>query len=87
MSKIQKFLTRIEKAKRLLGIRKIETTKDEKTHKIDFEIFAPFTEREKEGDVVASPLPTLTSIHLRAYEFVSNFKNLTNISIPLVPKG
>ena len=87
LSKVNKFLTKIEKAQRLLGVRKIEIFKDIKVYKIDFEIFAPFTEREKKGDVVASPLPTLTSIHLKVYEFVSKFKNLTNISIPLVPKG
>ena len=87
LSKVKEFLTKIEKARRLLGVRRNETFKDIKVHKISFEIFAPFTEREKKGDVVASPLPTLTSIHLKAYEFVSKFKNLTNISIPLVPKG
>ena len=87
LSRVKGFLAKIEKAKRLLGVRKIEITEDEKIYKIDFEILVPFTEREKKGDVVASPLPILTALHESAYEFVSKFNNFTNMSIPLVPKG
>jgi Tfp pilus assembly protein PilO len=87
LNRINKFLTRIEKAKRLLGVRKIEITQEEKVYKLDFEIFSPFTDREEEADIVSAPLPVLTALHNRTYEFVNKFDNLTNITIPLVPKG
>lgn len=89
LSNVNKFLGRIEKAKRLLGISIIETKKEEKanSYSFDFEIAAPFTQVEPKADIVSAPLPELTSEHLAVYDFVTGFTSYTNVSIPQVPTG
>jgi len=83
------FLEKIERAKRLLGISLIELKKeeDEKYYTFDLNVLAPFKGVTRQKDTISSPLPVLTKKHLEIYDFITNFINYTNVSIPLVPKG
>ena len=88
LANINKFLAKIEKAKRLLGINVIATKRETSgAHLFDFEVFTPFRGAKSQGDVVAASLPALKPEHLEIYDFVIQLENYTNVSIPLVPKG
>ncbi len=88
VSNLQKFLTAIQKAKRLLGVETIDIRRDEKgVYTFVLEIIAPVRELRSSGDVVASPLPVLTDSHKRVFDFVADFINFTNVTIQKVKTG
>jgi hypothetical protein len=88
INQIQKFLKKIEKAKRLLGIETIGIKLEEKgVYVFNMELVAPFREVKSSGDVVAEPLPTLTSAHETVFDYVTKFVNYTNVAIKKVRTG
>ncbi|OGY26389.1 MAG: hypothetical protein A2Z24_01235 [Candidatus Woykebacteria bacterium RBG_16_44_10] len=88
LENLNKLLTRIEKVYRLIGISNLKIEQDEgKVYEFELQIEAPFKGIDSKGDIVAQALPQLTTDHLSTYDFVTTLENLTDISIPLVPKG
>jgi len=83
------FLEKLEKAKRLIGISIVTSDydKENQIHKFEFQIGSPFRGSEEKKDIIAEPLPKITPLHKKIYDFVINLANYTDVSIPLVPKG
>ncbi|MEX0621605.1 MAG: hypothetical protein WD187_01225 [Candidatus Woykebacteria bacterium] len=88
LNRAEEFLSDIERAKRLLGIETIKLARQERgEYTFEMEIVAPFKELESSGDIIASPLPSLTTELERVYDFVTNFVNYTNVPVQKVDTG
>lgn len=89
LENLNKLLKKMEGVRRLMGISNLKIDQDEgdEAYKFDLQIEAPFKGIDSKGDIVAESLPQLTTDHFSTYDFVTSLENLTDISIPLVPKG
>jgi len=101
LDQIKNFLTSLEKAKRLLGVNSIMTSRNEsdQTYSFDLEVVTPVKpvkscneEATVKGttacpDIVAEPLPPYTSVHQQIFDILAKFVDYTNIVVPLVPTG
>ena len=88
LENLNKLLKKMEGVRRLMGISNLKIDQDEgKVYEFDLQIEAPFKGIDSKGDIVAKSLPQLTTDLFSTYDFVTSLENLTDISIPLVPKG
>ena len=88
LENLNKLLKKMEGVRRLMGISNLKIEQDEgKVYEFELQIAAPFKGIDSKGDIVAEAIPQLTTDHLSTYDFVTALENLTDISIPLVPKG
>lgn len=87
---IKKFFSKLEVAKRLLGINTVNSSFNEelKEHKFELEIAAPFEPISSEGDVLGQPLPAYTSAYESTFNFIiSKLKDYTTKKLKNVPTG
>jgi len=89
LENLNKLLKKMEGVRRLMGISNLKIDQDEgdEAYEFDLQIETPFKGIDSKGDIVAKALPELTTDHISTYDFVTSLENLTDISIPLVPKG
>ena len=90
MSSLQKFLNKIQSAKRLVFADEVslDFNEEEKEFKIKIFLETPFRPVPKsEGDFVAESLPELSEKDLASLNFVDGFTNVTNIKITEVSTG
>jgi len=90
LTNLAKFLSKIEFAKRLLGINSVDSTFDSEISAQNFvlKINAPFKILKSSGDVIGQPLPELTQSHESTFEFIINrLKDYTSKRVPTVPIG
>lgn len=90
LENIKTFLTKLEGAKRLMGIDGIKTQRDEDNpglYRFDLTISAPLSSQGTSGDVLSQPLPELTTAHETLFESLINLKGYTTQNIPTVPTG
>ena len=89
LENLNKLLKKMEGVRRLMGISNLKIAQDEgdEAYEFDLQIETPFKGIDSKGDIVAKALPELTTDHISTYDFVTSLENLTDISIPLVPKG
>jgi len=89
LENLHKLLKKMEGVRRLMGISNLKIAQDEgdEAYEFDLQIETPFKGIDSKGDIVAKALPELTTDHISTYDFVTSLENLTDISIPLVPKG
>lgn len=90
LNNVKKFLSKLEKAKRLMEVDKFLSTQDEEEpskYLVEISIRAPFKQIKSGGDVVSDPLPLLTKIHDAVFDFLVNLKDYTNKKLPNVPTG
>jgi Tfp pilus assembly protein PilO len=90
LDSVKKFLSKLEKAKRLMEVDTLSSTQDEdepSKHLVEISIRAPFKQIKSGGDVVSDPLPLLTKVHDAVFTFLVNLKDYTNKKLPSVPTG
>lgn len=86
----REFFTKIEKAKRLLGVESVAISRDEEDNDYiyDVEIRAPFKEIGTKGRKVDTPLPKITDRLSNIFAYVTTeLVNYTNIAIQEVKRG
>jgi len=81
------FLSRLEKAKRLMSVDSVETKRQGSNYVFNVTISAPFKALESSGDIIADPVPAFTELHQRVFSFLSQLKDYTSITIPALPTG
>ena len=89
LADFEKFLKKIERAKRLLGVYSIEISqqKEDKKFKFDLGISVPLKELSSRGDIVAASLPEYTPFHQKVFDFIGDFINYTNVAVQKVKTG
>lgn len=90
IASVQKFLSKLQVAKRLVFVDEAALTSDDETKEYEIKFFlkTPFRPVPKSGaDAVSESLPTLSEANLKTLELVEGFTNVTNISITEVKIG
>jgi len=90
VSSVQKFLSQIQTAKRLMFTNEVSLDSSEESRNYAIKLFldTPFKPVAKsEGDFVSQPLPVLSEKDLETLNLVDRFINVTNIKITEVQTG
>lgn len=76
------FLSKLQESKRLSFANIISFDRSDEESTITVELSTPFRPLQKvEGDIAASPLKLLTSVHEATLDIIEAFTNITNIQI------
>ena len=90
LENVKKFFSKLEIAKRLMGVETVKGEQDEEDsskYRFELSVNAPFKPAKSEGDIVGEPLPEFTSAHKKMFDQLLGLKDYTNKDIPTVKTG